>query len=243
MTKMVKTLVEEIITNKPGGDTISLRKLGTWLEKNGYYAEDVINDSDLSETRELFANKIHELLIEKNISDRQKMGELTLEDLYPMVRQTTTYHYKSLDEYDIDPEDIVQNVMIKAYNNWDSFRGECQLATWVFRIVKNEVINMLIFHNRMKRKATGIVSVEDPDFEVEDGEGTFEDQLVREENVKRALELISQIPSEQDRNIVEMLLKGNDYKTIANTLKVSYANVRVAVHHARQLRLDDGEEM
>ena len=38
-----------------------------------------------------------------------------------------------------DAEDIMQEVLLKLYRGLDSFRGESQLKTWIYRLVKNAI--------------------------------------------------------------------------------------------------------
>lgn len=38
-----------------------------------------------------------------------------------------------------DVEDIMQEVLLKLYRGLDSFRGESQLKTWIYRLVKNAI--------------------------------------------------------------------------------------------------------
>ena len=47
-------------------------------------------------------------------------------------------------------EDVVQEVMIKAIKNLESFRGDSELKSWVATIAKNESLNM--FKKQAKKK-------------------------------------------------------------------------------------------
>lgn len=40
-------------------------------------------------------------------------------------------------------DDILQNTMLKAFNNIESFSGECSVKTWLCSIAKNEYFNYL----------------------------------------------------------------------------------------------------
>ncbi len=40
-----------------------------------------------------------------------------------------------------DLEDWVQETLIKVARNWDSFRGESSLSSWVFRIASNVCVD------------------------------------------------------------------------------------------------------
>lgn len=42
-----------------------------------------------------------------------------------------------------DANDLLQNTFMKAWNALDSFRGESQLSTWLYRIATNETLTFL----------------------------------------------------------------------------------------------------
>jgi len=42
-----------------------------------------------------------------------------------------------------DSDDVLQNTFLKAWKGLDTFRGEAQLYTWLYRIATNESINFL----------------------------------------------------------------------------------------------------
>lgn len=75
--------------------------------------------------------------------------------VYWMVRKMVIDHD--------DSNDVTQEVFIKAWNGIDSFRGESQLYTWLYRIASNEAINFL---NKKRRRLQ--VSLEDMEKELED---------------------------------------------------------------------------
>lgn len=55
--------------------------------------------------------------------------------LYWQIRKLVTYHD--------DADDVLQNTLIKAWNNIDSFRAESKLSTWLFTIAYRESITFL----------------------------------------------------------------------------------------------------
>ena len=57
------------------------------------------------------------------------------EQLYWQIRRMVFSHD--------DADDVLQNTFIKAWTGLDSFRGDSQLGTWLFRIANNETLNFL----------------------------------------------------------------------------------------------------
>src|SRR5438552_328474 len=54
-----------------------------------------------------------------------------------------------------DAEDIVQEVLLKAYRSLDKFRGEARLSSWLHRITINTCID------RERKKSIPVTSTED----------------------------------------------------------------------------------
>lgn len=57
------------------------------------------------------------------------------EMLYWKIRRVVMFHE--------DADDVLQNTLMKAWTNLDSFRGDCQLTTWLCRIAINESLDHL----------------------------------------------------------------------------------------------------
>ena len=226
--KLINT-IDEILDNKPGSENIDREKAYKRISKSGFQPEDVGQIKD----------ELQQLMIEANIEERQNMGEnITLEDLYPLVRQTVKYHSKALNDNFIDNEDIVQNVMVKIYNKWSIFRGECKLATWVFRIVKNEVINMIIYQNREKRKIGNETNIDEHPFDFEKEDSDVEKKIIENESIEKIYEKIYEMESERDRDILLFVLQGTDYKKVCEIMNVNYPIVRKVVHQARSINIE-----
>ena len=57
------------------------------------------------------------------------------EQLYWKIRHFVLYHD--------DADDILQNVLMKAWLNIDTFKGDAKLSTWLYRIAVNESLDFL----------------------------------------------------------------------------------------------------
>ncbi len=55
--------------------------------------------------------------------------------LYWQVRRMVSYHD--------DADDILQNTFMKAWGSMATFRGECKLSTWLYKIAYNEALTFL----------------------------------------------------------------------------------------------------
>lgn len=78
---------------------------------------------------------------------REAGFESAVRDNYELMFRTAMGFVHSRE----DAEDIAQEVFLKAYRHWDSFRGEAEISTWLYRIAVNLSIN---FVKREKRRKT-----------------------------------------------------------------------------------------
>jgi len=58
------------------------------------------------------------------------------------------YAYKYLDNWDTS-KDIVQSTFLKVWNNWDTFSGALSQKSYLFRAVKNTLIDTIWKEKRM----------------------------------------------------------------------------------------------
>ncbi len=70
------------------------------------------------------------------------------EPLYWQVRRIVLSHE--------DANDVMQNVMLKAWSNIDTFRRDSKLSTWLYRIAINESLDFV-----RRQKAADVVSADD----------------------------------------------------------------------------------
>ena len=50
---------------------------------------------------------------------------------------------RCLVQYHDDADDVLQNTFMKAWQALDTFRGDCQIFTWLYRIATNESLSLL----------------------------------------------------------------------------------------------------
>ena len=77
-----------------------------------------------------------------------KLVRLWQERIYWHIRKMVLSHD--------DANDVMQNTFMKAWNGIDSFRGDSQFSTWLYRIATNETLTFLT-----SKKLKNIHSVED----------------------------------------------------------------------------------
>ncbi len=68
-------------------------------------------------------------------SDFRQIIEDHSRPLYAHIRSIVLNHQ--------DADDVLQNTFIKAWTNLESYRGDSELQTWLFRIATNEALQYL----------------------------------------------------------------------------------------------------
>lgn len=124
----------------------------------------------------------------------------------------TVCYMFSKDKSEID--DMFQDVLIKVWQGFDSFRGESNARTWIYRIALNSCINA----DRKKRSNVHVPLTVDID--------PFDDADERATQRKALYNRISRLGF-VDRSIVLMWLEGMSYDEIGDILGMTAGNVSV----------------
>lgn len=63
--------------------------------------------------------------------------------LVRMYQERLYFHIRKMLVSHDDTNDVLQNTLLKAWNNIDQFRGEAKLITWLYKIATNETLTFL----------------------------------------------------------------------------------------------------
>jgi len=129
-----------------------------------------------------------------------------------------------------DAEDVVQDAFLLALRKLDSFQGNSQFYTWLFRIARNTAISKL-------RRKKPTVSLESPDSEQrldfpDDGPApsTEMERRERQMGLMAAMDLLS---SEHREILILREMEDQSYETISEILDLPVGTVRSRLHRAR----------
>jgi RNA polymerase sigma-70 factor, ECF subfamily len=121
-----------------------------------------------------------------------------------------------------DREDLFQEVCLQAWKAIDSFKGESQFSTWLYRVALNTAIT---FIRKDKRKAPQTFVEELP--EVEDKSShEKEDQLIA---MYKAIEGLNKI----DKALVMLYLEDFSYIEIGKIMGITPNNVAVKMNRLK----------
>jgi RNA polymerase sigma-70 factor, ECF subfamily len=132
-----------------------------------------------------------------------------------------------------DAHDVVQEAFLNAYLSLDSFKGDSQFFTWLYRIAVNTAISL-------KRKQRAVLSIHAG----RNGEGAIEpadssefsrpehaaEQADQEVRIQTALNRLS---PEHRAVLVLKDMEGQKYETMAEILQVPIGTIRSRLHRAR----------
>jgi RNA polymerase sigma-70 factor (ECF subfamily) len=138
-----------------------------------------------------------------------------------------------------DAEEVAQDALWTVVRKIDTFRGESAFGSWLYRIVANAAYQKL----RGRRGAAGDLSLDDvlPVFDaagrhaapLTDWSPLVEDPCRRTELREALTEALDALPADYRAAIVLADVEGLSTAEIAQTLRLTIANVKSRVHRAR----------
>lgn len=140
------------------------------------------------------------------------------EQLYWQIRKLVINHD--------DTADVLQNTMLKIWQNLDNFRGDSKLSTWMYTIAHNEALSFLT-----KMRAERELALDDP-------EGYLQNQIESDkyfdgdETQKNLLQAIATLPARQ-RQVFNMRYYDElPYEEISVILGTSVGALKASYHFA-----------
>jgi len=140
--------------------------------------------------------------------------------------------YRVLDNAE-DAYDVVQEAFINAYQSLNSFKGDAEFFTWLYRIAFNSAISL-------KRKRKALLRLEwGPDEKVgiePIDESAFSDPgsaMQRGEEDAALQAALNRLSPEHRAVLVLKDLEGQKYEDIAEILDVPIGTIRSRLHRAR----------
>jgi RNA polymerase sigma-70 factor (ECF subfamily) len=132
-----------------------------------------------------------------------------------------------------DSQDVVQEAFLSAYQSLDSFKGDAQFFTWLYRIALNTAISLKRKQRVALRLDLGSEAggpIDPPDTSNVSRPDHGMEQVEREQRVRRALDRLS---PEHRAVLVMKDMEGQKYETMAEILEVPVGTIRSRLHRAR----------
>lgn len=130
-----------------------------------------------------------------------------------------------------DAEDTAQEVFIKLYKSMDSFRGESEIGTWIYRVTINKCLEQLRKAKRQKRSGHQVEITDQLQIA-----SSFYHPGVELENKERSAILFRAIDQLLEPQRVAFTLhkvEGLSYEEISKIMEKSIPSVESLIHRAK----------
>ena len=169
--------------------------------------------------------------------DDQRLIQLTLdgqqEAFGHLIRKYQDRLYNGMVHFLRDPaeaEYVVQDAFILAMTRLDSFKGNSQFFTWLYRIAYNVAITRL----RRKKPTVSIQGNENTLRLTLPDEGPAPDsRMVQQESVSQLMQAMERLSEEHRSILVLREMEELEYEAISEILDLPVGTVRSRLHRAR----------
>lgn len=149
------------------------------------------------------------------------------EEVVRQYSQPLYWHIRRMVLDHDDANDILQNVLIRAWTGIDSFRGECKLRSWLFRIASNECYTFLTQQqNRL------IVSMDDDESNSVASQLEADEYFDGSQLQARLQEAIATLPPRQRQVFNMRYYDEMKYEDMAEILETSVGALKASYHFA-----------
>ncbi|GMQ27508.1 sigma-70 family RNA polymerase sigma factor [Algoriphagus confluentis] len=121
--------------------------------------------------------------------------------------------------------DLFQEILIKIWRHLESFKGESDISTWIYRIAYNTA---LTFTTKEKKKAEKQTELPES-LDLAEPENFSKEQEIQLQQLYRAISELNEL----DRIIATLLLEGTPYKSIGEITGISENYVAVKVNRIK----------
>jgi RNA polymerase sigma-70 factor (ECF subfamily) len=124
----------------------------------------------------------------------------------------------------MDREDLFQEISLQIWRSVPSFRGDCAVTTWLYRVSLNTAIR---FSQRERKRAERRTDLNDSHHVLSEVE-TWHD-----ERLEWLYEEISKL-NEIDRSITLLMLEDFSYREMASIIGITESNIGVRINRIKK---------
>jgi RNA polymerase sigma-70 factor, ECF subfamily len=170
-----------------------------------------------------------QLVLTNSAADDSATRELhSLEDLYQRYRRPIQHYVYQLCGSADQAEEITQETFIRAHTALLTFRGDCSVATWLFRIARNLYLKSLRHPSPTRIDTDELLTIPD-----RAAEGDPVRRYAASEQRDLIALALAQLPEKQRSILLLRDAEGLAYDEIARVLGISLAAVKVNLFRAR----------
>ena len=168
-------------------------------------------------------------LIAKTIAGEQEAFGQLIHKYQPRLFNAMVHFLRNQAE----AEDVVQDAFVLALTKLESFKGNSQFYTWLYRIAHNAAISKL----RKKRPTMsldhGTGDEQSPGFAVPDQGERPGERMEKDEQIQCLMDAMERLSDEHRSILILREMEGMDYEAIAGVLQLPVGTVRSRLHRAR----------
>lgn len=134
--------------------------------------------------------------------------------------------------YEIDrsrQQDLLQDIHVALWRSLSTFRSQCSLRTWVYRVAHNTASTYV--RKRIQARRMTAVSLEEIDDEVNHPDA---ERVADQEAILEKLRALIQRLKPLDQDVFLLYLEGLDARAIAEIVGISPGNVAQKIHRAKK---------
>jgi RNA polymerase sigma-70 factor, ECF subfamily len=168
-------------------------------------------------------------LSDESLTDRLKdpsQKRMAFHELVVTYQEKLYWYIRKIVVDHDDTDDILQNVLVKVWNNIETFREESSLYTWLFRIATNESLTFLA----KKKRQRGLFVKPDDDYLI--GKFEADEYFDGDEIHKKLMEAVLKLPDRQRLVFNMKYFDGMKFTEIAEILKLTTGALKASYHIA-----------
>lgn len=123
-----------------------------------------------------------------------------------------------------DRNDLFQEIAVQVWRSIPSFRGECAVTTWLYRISLNTAIR---FSQHERKRSENRTSLNDSHHILK------ETDVPQDERLMWLYDEIAKL-DEIDRSITLLMLEGFSYKEMASIIGITDSNIGVRINRIKK---------
>ena len=151
---------------------------------------------------------------------------LKLEQVWAEYQQALKSFLHSKVNNSADVDDLLQDILIKTYQNLDKVQDASSVKAWLFQLANNTIIDFYRNHARQQRDSQ--IDAEDLWFTDLDHNSEFKQKL------SLCIEpFIQALPEQSSSLLLAVDIKGQSQKEIAVARNISYSTVKSRVQKSR----------
>ncbi|NBC26631.1 MAG: sigma-70 family RNA polymerase sigma factor [Bacteroidetes bacterium] len=173
---------------------------------------------------------------EQYVRDALSGSQKAYQQLTEKYRKPLQYHVARMVKESEQVEDLVQEALVKAFDNLESYNNSYAFSTWLYRITTNHTIDYL---RKKKLRTTSIdkpIKTREGELSMElPGEAETDRGIIRRQRKKIITNAIEELPDKYRAVIKKRHIEELSYQEISDELDLPLGTVKAHIFRAREM--------